>query len=75
MRALPERVNAGIGPTRPGHGQRSPADTFERSLQIVLDGVAMFLALPAREISSVVTDNQLEPARFSHLAGRDNFAE
>jgi hypothetical protein len=34
----------------------------------------VFLALPAGEISPVVADNQLEPARFTHLGGRGNFA-
>jgi hypothetical protein len=42
------------------------ADAFERCFEIVLDGVSPFLTLPAGEISPVVTDDQLEPARFRH---------
>ena len=74
MGALPERVHSGVGPSRAGHGQASPANPFECFFEAILNGVAVFLALPAGEIPPVVADNQLEPARFTHLAGRDNFA-
>ena len=57
MRALPERVHAGVGPSGAAHDQASPADAFEGRLQIILDGVAEVLTLPAREIASVVTDD------------------
>jgi len=74
MCALPERMHAGVGASRTGHRQACAADSLKGSFQVILNGVAVFLALPASEISPVVTDNQLEPARFTHSAGRDNFA-
>ena len=74
MGALPERVHPGVGTSRTGHGQACPANPLECRFEAILNGVAVFLALPAGEIPPVVADNQLEPALFTHLAGRDNFA-
>ena len=74
LRHLPERVHTGVGASRAGHRQMCPADSLKCGFQVVLNGVAVPLALPTRKISPVITDNQLEPARFTHLAGRDNFA-
>jgi len=74
MCALPDRVHPGVGASRAGHCETCAADPLECCFQLILNGVAVPLALPTSEISPVVTDDQLEPARFTHSAGRDNFA-
>ena len=66
MRALPERMHAGVGPPGAAYPQTSPADAFEGRFQIILHGVAVFLTLPAAEIASVVTDDYFQPTRFRH---------
>ena len=67
MCALPERVHAGVGASRAGHRQACAADSLKGSFQVILNGVAVLLALPASEISPVVTDNQLGSRRDSRI--------
>jgi len=74
VRALAERMHAGIRAARSDHRQARPAHPLKRRFKLVLDGVLVFLTLPAGEICSVVTDNELKPPRFRHLAGRDSLA-
>ena len=57
MRALPERVHAGVRPPGSADCQASSADAFESCFQVILDGVSVFLTLPAGEIASIVTDD------------------
>ena len=75
MSALPERMHLGVSTPRPGHSQATSANPFECLFEAILNSVAVSLALPAGEIPPVIADNQLEPARFTHLADRDNLAE
>ena len=58
MRALAERVDAGIGPARTMHSDLFSGDLDKCSLDPILDGVAARLTLPAAEARAVVGDNQ-----------------
>src|SRR5437879_9486445 len=63
MRALRERVNSGVGPTRAVDPDALIAHTLEGALEIILSRVAMRLALPSRKLASVVRDDQFQASR------------
>src|SRR5437879_7378070 len=67
MRALRERVNSGVGPTRAVDPDALIAHTLEGALEIILSRVAMRLALPSRKLASVVRDDQFQASRHSCL--------
>src|SRR4051794_13527786 len=87
MSALAERVYAGVRSSGAVNPNLVAGYPFESSLQLILHGFAMALALPAGETTTIVGDDQLEPLRHralkpalrgscSRLAGyRDNPAE
>src|SRR2546423_10481522 len=60
MSRLSQRMNAGVGSSRSMNANFAGSDFFEGALQLVLDGVAMLLTLPARERRAVVRDCELK---------------
>jgi hypothetical protein len=43
------------------------ADTLEHALELILNGVAMRLALPTRKLRAVVGNDQFQPSRHRSL--------
>src|SRR5438477_2005171 len=68
MRALCEGVNPGISSSGAMNSHERAADTLERALKMVLNRVAMGLALPPRKSSPVVCNDQFQPSRHRNLA-------
>src|SRR5713226_2985041 len=77
MGALRERVNSGVGPTSAVDPDALTADTLEGALEMILNRVAMRLALPSRKLASVVRDDQFQASRHScspwHFFGSRRF--
>jgi hypothetical protein len=61
VRNLPERVDAGVGPSGTVHRDADSGDVCECALETILDGVAACLALPAFEACAIVGNEQFEP--------------
>jgi hypothetical protein len=59
MRALRERVDACIRSSGAVNAHRLVKDPLKRALHMILDRIAVRLALPAGEWRAVVRDNQL----------------
>jgi hypothetical protein len=57
MRALSERVHAGIGAARAMNAYRGAANSFKRLFEVILNGVAMLLTLPPGKVRPVVCDD------------------
>ena len=57
MRALRERVGARVCSSGAVNAHHFAEDPLERALHVILDRVAMRLALPASEWRAVVRDN------------------
>ena len=68
MRALCEGVNPGISSSGAMNSHERAADTLERALKMILNRVAMGLALPPCKSSPVVCNDQFQPSRHRHLA-------
>ena len=60
---LPEGVDAGVGPARTVHRQRTALERRQRLLEQPLNRHAFGLTLPANVVRSVVFDGQLQRAR------------
>ena len=60
MRALPKRMNAGIGSSCPMHAQLLANNIGDRRLDSILNRVAACLTLPTGELRAVIRDNKLE---------------
>ncbi len=58
MRALAEGMHAGIGSTGAMKADCRPGDFCERAFDVVLDGIAINLALPAGEGAAVIGDDE-----------------
>src|SRR5437660_5197486 len=82
MRALRERVHAGVSATGPVNGNVPAGNSMKSTFELVLNGVAMGLALPAGVFRTVVRDEKLKPLRHrlnrrtdlprvEHSRGRD----
>jgi len=59
MRALCERVHSGIGATSPVNPDALGTNLFDRAFEMVLDSIAVPLALPAGKRRAVIRDDQL----------------
>ena len=59
MGALGERVDAGIGASCTVNSNELAGDSVKSALQMVLDGPAMLLTLPAGEMRAVISNQQL----------------
>jgi hypothetical protein len=70
MSALRESVDSGIRSPGALNAEGLAADTLECALNIVLNRIAMGLALPSRKVRSVVGDNQFQPSRHPNLLRR-----
>src|SRR5438034_10336525 len=68
MCALSEGVHPGIGSSGAVNTNSLATDMFKRALKVVLNRVAMGLALPPRKSSSVVCNDQFQPSRHRNLA-------
>jgi hypothetical protein len=51
-------MDACIGASSSVHAHRRSGDLLKRALQMILDRVAMRLALPSRERCAIVSDNE-----------------
>src|SRR5260370_34499014 len=73
MRALGEGVDASIRSSGSVDAHTLAADAFKRSLEVILNRVAMGLALPACKRCPVVGDDYFQPSRHPtssrHLSG------
>src|SRR5438445_9871758 len=65
MGALRERVHSGVGPTSAVDPDALTSDTLKGALEMILNRVAMRLALPSRKLASVVRDDQFQASRHS----------
>src|SRR6266446_8897307 len=65
MCALRERVNCGVGSTSAVDPDALTADTLEGALEMILNRIAMRLALPSRKLTSVVSNDQFQALRHS----------
>jgi hypothetical protein len=54
---LSKRVNAGVGPSGSVNANVFAAHPLQSALKMVLNGIAMGLALPTREWSAIVSDD------------------
>jgi len=63
MRALCEGVDSSVRSSGPVNANTLVADAFKRSLEVVLNRIAMGLALPACKRSPIVGYNQFQPPR------------
>jgi len=70
MCALRQSVDSGICSPGPENANEFAADTLECALNMILNRIAMGLTLPARELRSVVGDNQFQPSRHPNLLRR-----
>ena len=61
MRALRQRVDTGIGPPSAMHPYGLGTDSLKSAFQVVLNRIAVRLALPSGKRSTVVRNDQLEP--------------
>src|ERR1044071_7353035 len=69
MRALRERVNTRVRTSRSVYAHRPSGDAFERAFQMILNSVAVRLALPAGEWHAVVSHDEFQS--FGHCKPRD----
>src|SRR5436309_9891679 len=67
MCALRESVNSGIRSSSAVNADGLAANTLECALNMILNRIAMGLALPARELRSIIDDNQFQPSRHPNL--------
>ena len=67
MRALCERMDPGVGSSGPVHAHGSAGDTLKCALDMILNSVAMRLALPAGERRTVVGDDQFQSLHHGTL--------
>jgi hypothetical protein len=58
MSALCECVDPGICSSGAVNARRLAKDTLKRALQVILDGIAMRLALPTGEQRAIVCNNE-----------------
>src|SRR5947207_15314717 len=68
MCALSEGVHPGIGSSGAVNTNSLATDMFKRALKMILNRVAMGLALPPCKSSPVVCNDQFQPSRHRHLA-------
>jgi len=61
MRALTEGVDASVSSAGAVHPDRFARDFCQCPLQMILNSVAVKLALPTGKVRSIVRDHQLEP--------------
>ena len=66
MRALRECMDAGVRSSGAVNARRLAKNAFKRALDVILDGVAMRLTLPAGEWSAVVCDDEFQPTRHGN---------
>ena len=64
MCALRERVNAGVRSPGPVNARGSSGNALERAFEVILNGVAVRLALPAGERRAVVRDDESQASRL-----------
>ena len=69
MSALSQRVNSGIGSSSTMDANALACYALESTLELILNGVLMRLALPSAEAGSVVGNNQFQPIRHFNPAG------
>ncbi len=65
MRALRQRMHAGVRSPCAVHAHFRSRDTCEGIFEMILDRVAVRLTLPAGERTTVIRDDELKPARHS----------
>ena len=63
MRALRQRMDARIGPPGAMHSHALGANPLKRAFQVILNRIAVRLALPSGKWRTVVGNDQLEPRR------------
>ena len=68
MCALGERVNACIRPSGAVHSDRHAAYLLKSTLEMILNRIAVGLALPAAKPRTIVRNNEFEPARHNGLS-------
>ena len=69
VRALRKGMNTCVRPSRSVDASGSASDALKRALKMILNGVAMRLALPAGERRAVVRDNEFQPLRHANANG------
>ncbi len=72
MRALPEGVDSGVGPSRAVDPDLFAGDILERAFDPILDGFAAGLALPSAKGGSVIRDDHFQPPRRESLGSSQN---
>jgi hypothetical protein len=65
--ALRECVNAGVCSSGAVNAHRFAKDPLKRALHVILDSIAMRLALPTAEWGAVVRDDEFQPSCHSIL--------
>ena len=65
MRALRERVDAGVRSSSAVNAHSSAGEALKRALEMILHRVAMRLALPAGERRAIVSDDQFQSSRHT----------
>jgi hypothetical protein len=68
MCALSEGVHPGIGSSGAVNTNSLATDMFKLALKMILNRIAMGLALPPRKSSPVVCNDQFQPSRHRNLA-------
>jgi hypothetical protein len=67
MSALRECVHTGVCSPGAVNAHRLPQNALKRLLQVILNRIAMSLALPPGELRAIVCNNQLQPSRHYDL--------
>ena len=67
MCTLRERVNACVRSSGPVNAHRPSGDALKRAFEMILDRIAMSLALPAGEWRAVVRDDEFQSSRHRNL--------
>jgi hypothetical protein len=63
--ALRERVDAGVCSSGAVNAHRFAKDPLKRALHVILDSIAMRLALPTGELRAIVRDDEFQPSCHS----------
>src|SRR5437773_10717795 len=70
MCALRESVDSGVRSPGAVNADGLAADMLKCALNMILNRIAMGLTLPARELRSIIGDNQFQPSRHPNLLRR-----
>src|SRR3989344_3020436 len=68
MNILVESVNPGVGPSGPDRFYRAVEEFCQNHFDLILQGRAVFLFLPAGETGAVISHLQAHPPRKYHVA-------